>query len=149
MATAPQSTWPLDVLGIYFTIISIFVVYQLLDLQVWLSRVDQYINEFDQKGTLAGQANRDNRKRLRQAGQKLRKKYPTIFTIIFFIIQIGLFVLGLIIDLSWLTDVPWIYTTVPWIGIMVLIILGPFALTMQAKNRIDEVFDKLDDWDKS
>lgn len=142
---AQQPTWPLDVFGIYFTIISILVVFQILELQLWVESVNQYLYAFEHSGSLSGTAYRKAREDWRRRGKRLRTRYPSWIAYGLYVLQIGLFVLGLLIDVWWLLDVPCLYTTVPLVGYLVLVLGGPIALVIRSRRSVDEVIRKLDD----
>ena len=137
---------PLDVLGIYFTVISILLIFQVLELQIWIEAVNQYCYDFAHVGDLVGVANRQRRQEWKGRGDKLLARYPTSMTYMFYILQIGLFALGLLLDLFWLTQIPWIYTTLPWVGYLLLVVIGPAILVRRNKVNIKEVNRQLAQW---
>jgi hypothetical protein len=147
--SAQQPTWPIDIYGIYFTIISILVVFQVLDLQLWVESVNQHVADFDRVGKLAGATNREARDDWRRRGTALRTRYPSWITYGVWILQVGLFVLGLIVDHCWIVDVPCFYTTVPLVGYMALAVGGPIAMLVRCRRSIDEIGRKLGKWDET
>ena len=145
--SALPAAWPLEVLGIYFTIISILVVFQVLELQLWVESVNQYRSEFEKATGLAGRGNREARRRWREAAQRLGKGYPSLVALALYAVQLGLFALGLQLDLVWIREVPWLYTTVPWVGFLVLVIGGPLALVLRSRRSLDAILAGLDEMD--
>lgn len=119
--------WSLTVFGAYLTTFSIFVVYQVLELQNWLERVSALRGEFDANpDEFKGRSARAKARResLRQRCRRTGGRYPGFSTRVIWALQGCLFVVGLFL-FTWLECVPRIYLLAAWVLLMTATTVGP------------------------
>lgn len=145
-----DSSWPLTLLGAYFTTFSIFVVYQILELQTWLERVSVLKTEFDANQDKFKGASADAkacRKNLRERCSATKGRYPGFATWLLGALQTSLFVIGLFLS-TWVPNIPKIYLLAAWGLLAAATIAGPALGRRRGVGDIGEVERKLQEWEQ-
>ena len=138
----------IGLLGIYFTIMSILLIYKMFRLQTWIEAVNNIDSEIeDSPERFQGAGNRERRRKTKEKIKNLQRKYPTLIDrcILGFIIFLS--ILG--IYLSWIirSKVNMSLTAAPVgvFGTIILILSGMFI--KNGKKKLNKNKEKLDNWE--
>ena len=141
--------WGLALIGMYLTVISILLVYQVLSLQVWLGKVDDLearvmADEERYQGAGAVRARRE----LKAEVERLRRQYPNVMTWLFAVVQVVLFWLGVTLASSWLSSFSWWQTVLPFVLVFSVIVLGHGTLVRDRRRTLLTLEGKVETWQR-
>lgn len=141
--------WGLALIGMYLTVISILLVYQVLSLQVWLDNVDELEarTRLNEDRYLGKGARRDRRELAAEIG-RLRRQYPNLMTWLFAVVQIALLWLGVTLAGSWLSSFAWWQTILPFVLVFGVIAIGHTKLVWDRRQTLNRLEQQVEAWDQ-
>jgi len=139
----------IGLLGIYFTIMSILLIYKMFRLQTWTEAVNNIDSEImNSPEKFQGSGNRERRRKTKEKIQNLQRKYPTLIDgcILGFIIFLS--ILG--IYLSWIirSKVCILLTAAPVTLFAIIILILSIIFIINGKKKLNENIKKLDSWEQ-
>lgn len=135
------------ILGIYLTIISLLLIYEVLRLQIWVEAVDNIYDEVKANpGQYMGAGNREKRRIRKQECNDLAKKHPSFIS--YLILSFITLLSGLGIYLSYLIreSVCIWFTAIPVGALFVIILLANVILIKSRRNKLHEIESRLEAW---
>jgi len=139
----------ISILGIYLTITSLLLIYEVLQLQIWVEAVDNIYNEVknnDKK--YMGATNRAPRQKCDQECKNLAKKYPSLISYLILLFVAILSVLGIYLSYMIRKSVCMCFTAVPVGTFLVIIILVNCIFIKNRKSKLKEIQSLLEKWNE-
>ncbi|MFX0135375.1 MAG: hypothetical protein ACFFDN_17155 [Candidatus Hodarchaeota archaeon] len=138
-----------SILGIYLTIISLLLIFDVFKLQTWLGYINTYYSEIMYNSEkYDGASNKAERQKRVEEYDNLKGEHPSVITYIIFGFIGMLTILGISLSCKIKEYINILFTAIP-IGILTAaIILANIIFIKNGRNKLQKVKNKLDEMNK-
>ena len=142
-----KATLGIELLGIYLTIISILLIYEMFRLQVWTEEVNKIDSEItNNPQRFQGKTNREKRRETKELIQSLQRKCPTLTDCSILVFIVFLSILGIGISIIVIKEVNGWFTVVPIVVFVLTIIFLSVGFMIGGQRKLSNNKKKLENW---
>jgi hypothetical protein len=138
-----------SVIGIYLTIISISLIYEVLHLQIWVESVDKLYDDVSgDENSYIGKGN-PKRAELTKKCKRIIGQHPSLLSYLLLVFAASLSTLGVFLSYAVNYVEGLLYTGVPIVLFLAIVIISDMSFTHSRRSKIREIQSKIEKWGKA